>query len=252
MNHFTTQKKHFFNSIKIASLMVFVLVVFYVMEHVFGVDLHTLGILPRTPSNWYGIITHVFIHGDLTHLIDNSIPLFILTATLFYFYEKIADIVFILLWIFTGILLWLMGRDDWHIGASGLIYALAAFLFVGGILRRHIPLLAVSLMVVFLYGNMIWHVFPWQQDDPVSWEGHLSGSIAGVIISLAFYKYGPQRTVKEWHEEQDTEDQKDLAKYAESFELEGDEDQYKAKTEEPEEKLEQEKDINGFRQSEFF
>jgi len=102
-----------------------------------------------------------------------------------------------------------------------LIYALAFFLCLSGFLRKHIPLVAIALVVVLFYGNMVWHVFPWQADDPVSWEGHLSGAVVGVVLALIYRKQGPQRPVKDWHEELDSDDDKDLAQYAESFELEG-------------------------------
>lgn len=223
MKYFTSPKKHFYNSLWIASFAVFVLVFVFVFERMFRIDLSFLGVSPRSLSKSYGIITHVLVHANVSHLINNSISLFVLTLALFYFYEKIADVVFLLLWFFTGLLLWLIGRESYHVGASGLIYALAAFLFVGGVIRRYIPLLAVSLLVVVLFGNMVWHIFPWQPNDPVSWEGHLSGSIVGTIVALFFYKHGPQRPVKDWHEEQDTDEDKDLAEYAESFDLEGEE-----------------------------
>ena len=101
--------------------------------------------------------------------------------------------------------MWIIGRENWHIGASGLIYSIAFFLFFSGIIRRHIPLIAVSLVVAFIYGSMVWHIFPWQVQDPVSWEGHLSGGFIGLVLAVYFRNQGPQKPVKVWEEESDEE-----------------------------------------------
>jgi hypothetical protein len=190
----------------------------------------------------------VLEHGDFGHLANNIVSLFILTLSLFYFYAKIADKVLMFGWFFTGLLLWTIGRDSIHIGASGLIYALAFFLFWSGVIRKYAPLVAIALIVVFFYGNMVWHVFPWQAFPTESWEGHLSGAIVGTILAMLYRKQGPQRPVKVW-DEVETEDEKDLAEYAESFELEGEEvtqekAEEKIKVEGPE-KQNTEKELNA-------
>ena len=100
---------------------------------------------------------------------------------------------FLLSWLFTGALLWLIGGSNGavHIGMSGVIYALAGFLFTSGVLRGYLPLQALSLFIIFLYGSMIWGVFPTQ--PRVSWQGHLSGLIVGVVLAFIYRKQGPQR-----------------------------------------------------------
>jgi len=108
----------------------------------------------------------------------------------------------ILSWLISGLLLWFIGRDSYHIGASGWIYALAFFLFLSGIVRGHVPLIAISLIITFWYGGMIWHVFPWKINDPISWEGHLSGVITGCILTIIYRKKGPQKPVKIWEEDE--------------------------------------------------
>jgi membrane associated rhomboid family serine protease len=97
--------------------------------------------------------------------------------------------VFFLTWIITGILVWLGGRSSYHIGASGLIYGFASFLFFSGIIRNSINLLAISLLVVFLYGSLVWGIFPF--DYKISWESHLFGALTGFALAAAFRHYGP-------------------------------------------------------------
>jgi membrane associated rhomboid family serine protease len=116
----------------------------------------------------------------------------------------LASKVLLISYIVSGLILWVIGRDSWHIGASGLIYALAFFLFFSGIIRRYVPLIAISLIVALIYGNMIWHILPWETHDPISWEGHLAGGIVGVFLSIFYRKVGPQKPVKIWDEEDDS------------------------------------------------
>jgi membrane associated rhomboid family serine protease len=99
---------------------------------------------------------------------------------------------------------WLAGRDAWHIGASGLIYGLASFLFFSGIIRKYFRLVALSLLIVFLYGSMVWGIFPNIYKN-VSWESHMLGFISGIILAVAYRKEGPQEPVYEWMEEEEEE-----------------------------------------------
>lgn len=164
-----------------------------------------LGVLPRETKGLIGIITSVFIHGDLNHILSNTLPLLVLGMMLFYFYKKIAKSVFIWLWLISGLWLWIGGRNNatyptYHIGASTLVYGLASFLFFSGVFRRHLRLMVVSVLVVFLYGGIVWGVFPLKEE--MSWEGHLFGTIAGILIAFNYRKEGPQRRVYHWAEEE--------------------------------------------------
>jgi membrane associated rhomboid family serine protease len=129
----------------------------------------------------------------------------------------------ILSYVFSGLILWLIGRDSWHIGASGLVYSLAFFLFFSGIIRKHTPLIAISLVVAFVYGSMVWHIFPWQIQDPVSWEGHLAGGIIGFVLSVLYKNVGPQKPVKIWEDEDD--ESLDYLMNDDDSELENEQDQ---------------------------
>ena len=177
---------------------VFVLLVmwlFYWAEHLFRYPFHELGVLPRDIEGLKGILLMPLIHSpkEIEHIVNNSMPAFVLTATLFYFYRSIAMKVFMFIWLMTGVFLWIFAENKgaYHIGMSGVIYGLVAFLFTSGVLRKYLPLQAISLFVVFVYGSMIWGIFPMKQH--VSWEGHLMGFVSGVFLAYYFRKEGPQR-----------------------------------------------------------
>lgn len=178
----------------------------------------TLGILPRETSGLKGILLSPIIHSSLSHILSNTLPLLVLTWMLFYFYNEIAFKTFCYLWILSGLLTWLIGRDSHHIGASGLIFSMAFFLFFSGLFRQHTPLIAVSMIVAFAYGSMIWSIFPIAEviDEQVSWEAHLSGAISGLIIAVIFRNFGPQKPIVEWDEVEDEEKEEEIEHMEES------------------------------------
>lgn len=157
------------------------IVIFWIIEGVqyLGFDLSAWGILPRSVPGLVGILTSPFIHGNWEHLMANTLPFFVLCAMLLTFYKRNAGMYLVLLWLTTGILTWCIGRSSWHIGASGVIYALASFLVFGGIMSRNAKLILLSVLVVFMYSGMVWGIFP--QDGQISWEGHLSGAVSGIL-----------------------------------------------------------------------
>jgi membrane associated rhomboid family serine protease len=163
-----------------------------------------LGIYPRQLGNLHGIITAPLVHGDINHLYANTIPVLVLGLGLFYFYRPLGLKIFILIYLLSGVMLWIGGRPGYHIGASGLIYGMAAFLFFSGIIRRYVPLMAISLLIAFLYGSLIWGIFP--LDMRTSWEGHFFGAITGLGLSIVYRKYGPQRKKYEWEIEEELEE----------------------------------------------
>ena len=179
-----------------------------ITELLLETDLSGYGIYPLTLKGLAGILFSPLIHADFDHLFNNSLPLFFLATALFYFYSEVAVKVFLWTWFLTGLLVWLAGREAWHIGASGLVYGLASFLFFSGILRWHFRLIALSLLIVFLYGSMVWGLFPGVYKN-VSWESHMLGFFSGVVLALWFRNEGPQRPVYEWLDEEETEDIED-------------------------------------------
>ena len=193
-------------------LLIILLWLIWIVEKSWGADWSRWGIYPGKAAGLWGIVTSPLIHADAKHLFSNSIPLLVLAWCLFYFYKDLGYGVFPVLWFLSGLFTWILGRDSWHIGASGLIYSLAFFLFFSGILRSYIPLMAVSLMVVFLYGSMVWNMFPVAEivDPSVSWEGHLSGAISGLLCALIFRKQGPQKPEPEEEEDESNEDEEEM------------------------------------------
>lgn len=146
-------------------------------------QLYKYGVYPRTLKGIRGVAFSPFIHGGIRHLYNNSVALLALLVLLQYFYKGLVVKV-----LFFGILLsgfgtWLIARESYHIGASGLIYALVSFMFFKGIFSRYYRLVALSLLIVVFYGSMIWYMFP-DVEDGISWEGHLSGFIAGMVLSV--------------------------------------------------------------------
>ena len=176
-----------------------------ITEVLFETDLSRLGIYPLSLKGLPGIILSPFIHDDFRHLLNNSLPLFLLSTALFYFYSEIALKIFANTFIITGILVWIGGREAWHIGASGLVYGLASFLFFSGILRKYFRLVALSLLMVFLYGEMVWGLFPGIYKN-ISWESHMLGFISGIFLAVIYRNEGPQNPVYEWMEEEEEEE----------------------------------------------
>ena len=148
----------------------------------FGYNFTPYGVLPRDLKGLLGIIFSPFIHSNLSHLWHNSVPVLVLMAGLIYFYKPVAGRVLFWVAIGSGLGTWLIGREAYHIGASGVVYGLASFLFFKGIWSKHYRLTAFSLIVVFLYGSLIWGTMPIR--DGMSWEGHLSGFVTGLVLAF--------------------------------------------------------------------
>ncbi len=161
------------------------------------------GVFPQTLKGLRGILFSPFIHKDFTHLFNNSYPILILGGLLFSIYKRIAFQIFIWLFFISGFWLWIIGRPSFHIGASGIVYALASFLFVSGIIRKNPSLAAISLLVTFLYGSLIWGIIPTK--EIVSWEAHLSGFVAGVLVAIFYRHEGPQRKKYQWEIDEEIE-----------------------------------------------
>ena len=174
-----------------------------IFEWGLDINFYQLGIFPLQVKGLPGIITSPFVHGDFEHLMANTVPIFALSWGIFYFYRQLAFRIVLYCLFTTNILLWLGGREAWHIGASGLVYAFASFLFFSGLFRNYYKLIAISFAVAFLYGGLFWGIFPVLKD--VSWEGHLFGACSGLIYAFAFRKEGPQKPEIIWEEDEHDE-----------------------------------------------
>ena len=169
----------------IPSLMVALIWCIYFVCQEMAIKPYSLGIFPRTFEGLAGVLTSPLIHDmhNTGHILSNTFPLLVLGWSLFYYYREVAMRVLSLVWIIGGFWVWVSARESYHIGASGIIYGLAAFIFFSGMIRNDRRLLSISLLVTFLYGSMIWGIFP--IDPGISFEGHFWGMMAGGI--LAFY-----------------------------------------------------------------
>ncbi|MBR9854573.1 MAG: rhomboid family intramembrane serine protease [Algicola sp.] len=207
-----------FNTFKFSNSVVFVplfavlaiWVVFWV-EVKFGINLNEYGVYPRKLSGLKGVVFSPFIHGSITHLYNNTIPLAVLTAFLFYFYKSAALRVLLFGTLASGLLTWAIARPSYHIGASGVIYLLASFIFFKGILAKNYRLVALSLVVVFIYGSMIWYIFPVK--DGISWEGHLAGFVTGFVLAVITKVSVPEVRKYDWEEDDYNEEDDPFLKH---------------------------------------
>lgn len=183
------EKRRFQKSLQISILLVLSIWLVKIVELSFNISFVSFGVLPREISGLPGILLFPFIHSDFEHLISNSFPILFLVTAIFYFYPTSASKVMIIIYIFSGILVWLIGRQSFHIGASGFVYGLVTFTFFSGIIRWDRRSIVLSLIVTFLYGGFTWGVLP--LDDTVSWEGHLSGALVGIACAFMFRKNDP-------------------------------------------------------------
>ncbi len=176
----------------------------FIIEWSTNSDFGTFGILPRKLSGLKGILFSPFLHGDWEHLLNNTYPVIFLGLGISYFYRKVSLQIFLYSLVFTGLWVWVGGRSSYHIGASGLIYCWASFLFFSGLFKWHMNLIGISLLIVFLYGSMVWGVLPWI--DSISWESHLLGAFAGITIAWYFRKEGPTKKKYSWEEEEEKQE----------------------------------------------
>lgn len=179
-----------------------------IIHYFFHVDFHYLGIFPRHLNGLQGVLTTIFVHGDFNHLISNSLPLLLLGSALFLYYREFALRLLFYLTILTGLYVWLVARDSWHIGASGLVYALASFHLFSAVLRKNMRLLSFSMLVIFLYGGMVWGFFPeFFPNKNISFESHIMGSITGFLFAWKYRNIGLQKEEHYWSEEDELSDE---------------------------------------------
>ncbi len=191
----TSDRNHFW---VIPFLFVMLMWLVYWLDEKYMLDLYRYGVLPQKLVGLFGVVTSPFVHGSLSHLVSNTFPIFFLGSGIAYFYPKTSNKMFLIAWIFTGFLVWLFGRQTFHIGASGVVYALAFFIFFSGLIRGHPQLIALSLLVAFLYGSLVWGMLP--IEEHISWESHLYGGLVGLSGAIVFRRSNPKHMSRHfWH-----------------------------------------------------
>ena len=179
----------------------------YWLDQGLHLDLYRFGVYPRSGHGLVGIVASPFIHGDMEHVLNNSIPVLVLGTALMYFFPQLAGRVVLASWVGSGVGVWLTARASFHIGASGMVYGLAAFLFMSGVLRRQRMLMGLSLLVVFLYGGLLWGIVP--IFPRISWESHFWGAAIGVAMAYFHRReptpvHDPREVV--WEEDEEEEE----------------------------------------------
>lgn len=196
-------KDRIYSSLFFSACFVLILWIVQIFQHISQIDLSVFGIFPGKTAGLKGILFSPLIHSGYSHLISNSITLFLLLFGMLYFYRNSALKVFFIIYFFEGILVWIFARPSYHIGASGLLYGLAAFLFFSGVFRKDKRSISLSLLIVFLYGGMVWGILP--TDPKISFESHLFGAAIGIICAFIFRKNDPPEKY-EWEEESEEDD----------------------------------------------
>ncbi len=216
----TKEKKDIIKSILPPIVFLLLIWVIKLGEMFSQTDLVFLGVYPLKFSGLIGIITSPLIHSDLKHITANSVPLFILGGTLLFFYRNIAFKVFAIIYILGGFCVWLGAREAYHIGASGVVYGLAGFLFFGGIFRREKTQMIITLLVTFLYGSMVWGIFPdFYPEENISYESHFWGLAVGSLLAFYYREEGPKRKKYNWEIEEELEAQSVLEKEKEEINI---------------------------------
>jgi len=176
----------------------------FLMDEYLGYSVRQYGMYPRRFDGLRGIVTMHFIHGDWKHLLNNSMSFMVLNSFLFYFYRRISLPVFGWIFFVSGLILWVIGRPAYHIGASMLVYGLFGFHIFSGLVRRSHKARRIALAVTFYYGSMIWYAFPIEAG--ISWEGHLSGLVVGAFLALLYRKKGPSEPTYRYETEPEPDD----------------------------------------------
>lgn len=199
-------KAKILSSLFFSSIFVLVLWIIQLFSFLTQLDLTHYGILPGEISGLAGILTSPLIHADFSHLISNSLTLFLLLFGILYFYRTSAVKVFFIIYFVDGLLVWLFARKSYHVGASGLVYGFASFLFFSGVFRKDKRSVALSLLIVFLYGGMVWGILP--VDPQISFESHLFGAVTGLFCAFIFHKNDPPQ-IYEWEDESNAPENSD-------------------------------------------
>ncbi len=236
------KSNNFLESLIFPLIFVAVIWLIAIVELLFELDLYWLGVLPRSFTGLKGIFTSPLIHGGFSHLISNSVPFLVSGTIIMYFYKNVAFKSFSWMYVITGAMVWIfarnenIGNDVYHIGASGVVYAMVAFIFFSGMFVRNRLSIVLSLIMILLYSGMIQGILPNQEG--ISWESHLMGGLVGMIVAMFF-----RTEIKAGHVKEDWDGEKELVQDVKEHFLPRDIFD-KTKFERQQQQQEEEKDIN--------
>ncbi len=179
-------RNHLRSALLVPVVVVFLIAFLHFLRVILLVPAQLFSVLPRDIHYLTGILTSPFVHGGIGHLLSNLLPLFAGLGVIMLFYRRVAIKSILSIYILTGVFVWLFAREVYHIGASGVVYGLISFIFWSGIFRRSLKSIMLALVVMILYSGMLIGVFPVREG--VSWESHLFGVVAGVIIAFLMRK----------------------------------------------------------------
>jgi membrane associated rhomboid family serine protease len=190
-------------------VVIFVLMLWLIeaLDRSLHLSLEQLGVYPRTAAGLAGVLFGPLIHGSWNHLLSNSFALLILGTALRYGYPRAAGPALVIVYLLSGLGVWCLGRDSYHFGASGLTHGMMFFIFTTGILRRDRLSIALSMIAFFLYGGMVWSIFP--QEPGISFESHFFGAASGVLAAFLFRRLDPMPPEKHYDWEDEAEDETD-------------------------------------------
>jgi membrane associated rhomboid family serine protease len=171
------------------------------VDVIFDLRLFRFSVYPRELEGLWGILFAPLIHGSWVHLFANTLPFFVLGTALLYGYPRSAMIAVPIIYFGSSLGVWCFARSSYHVGASGLTHGLMFFIFIIGVLRRDKLSMALAMLVYFLYGGMIWGIFP--SNPEISFEYHFFGALLGTILAYFLRNLDPKFPEKkyDWEDE---------------------------------------------------
>lgn len=201
------ERKKFLDSLKLPTLFLLLILIIELTKYLSNSSFVQFGIFPREAFGLLGIITAPLIHSNFQHLFSNAVPIIVLGTSIYYFYPESSKKAIPIIYLSTNVLVWLFARDSYHIGASGMVYGLASFLFFSGVIKKDKRAITLTLLTSFLYGGLVMGLFPTK--DGVSWESHLYGFLTGFVLAILYRKKDPFKKY-DWEEEELEEDVRKL------------------------------------------
>lgn len=187
ISYLKAQSKLFYSSLRFALSILIVMWVIHAFQSLLDIPLYQYGgLYPRTTFGLKGVIMSPWLHGSWGHLMSNSAPLLVLLLMILFFYRKVSNQAIFLIYILTGLAVWVFGRPVFHIGASGVVYGLVSFVFWSGLFIKNVRSVVLALIVAVLYSGMFLGILP--NEEGISWESHLIGGIVGILVAYFLRK----------------------------------------------------------------